>query len=261
MKKTENNVILQTRGITKRFGGLVAVNKVDLDVMENQVLGLIGPNGSGKTTVLNLITGIYPIDEGSIIFDGKPIHELQPHQICWQGIARTFQNIRILDKQTVEENLLLGKGYGNGGAGVFATVFNTRGYREETAKFKEEIDSVLEFIGLSEDRHRLASDLPYGKKRIMEIGRALVTKPKLLFLDEPAAGLNSQEIYSLMDLIEKIKDLGISILLIEHRMEMVSKLSDRVVVLNQGRKIAEGSFDEIKDNPDVIEAYLGRRGS
>ena len=136
MKKTENNVILQTRGITKRFGGLVAVNKVDLDVMENQVLGLIGPNGSGKTTVLNLITAI---------------HELQPHQICWQGIARTFQNIRILDKQTVEENLLLGKGYGNGGAGVFATVFNTRGYREETAKFKEEIDSVLEFIGLSED--------------------------------------------------------------------------------------------------------------
>ncbi|HHV94240.1 MAG TPA: ABC transporter ATP-binding protein [Firmicutes bacterium] len=253
-----SGVVLRTEGLTKRFGGLVAVNNLDLEVYEGQICALIGPNGSGKTTVLNLITGIYPVDDGRIEFCGEQINGLPSHAICWRGIARTFQNIRILGSQTVFDNALLGKGYGNGGAGVFQIMFDTAKHRRERAAFAEEVDEVLKFVGLDDVRSELARNLPYGRQRILEIARALVTRPKLLLLDEPAAGLNSAEIYTLMELIKKINATGISVFVIEHRMELVGELADWVFVLNYGSKIAEGTFEEIKENPAVIEAYLGK---
>ena len=252
------NIVLKTDSLTKRFGGLVAVNNLSFEVHEGQICALIGPNGSGKTTVLNLITGIYPIDGGRVDFLGELINGLPSHAICWRGIARTFQNIRILGSQTVFDNALLGKGYGNGGAGVFQIMFDTAKHRQERAAFAEEVDEVLKFVGLEDVRNELARNLPYGRQRILEIARALVTKPKLLLLDEPAAGLNSAEIYTLMELIKKINETGISVFVIEHRMELVGELADWVFVLNYGSKIAEGTFDEIRENPAVIEAYLGK---
>lgn len=258
--KSNERVVLKVEGLTKRFGGLVAVDNLALSVHEGQICALIGPNGSGKTTALNLITGIYRADEGSIQFFGEEMTGLQPHVICWRGIGRTFQNIRILGSHTVFENALLGKGYGNGGAGIIHTVLNTARYRQEKAESTAEIDDILAFVGLTDVRDELACNLPYGKQRILEIARALITKPKLLLLDEPAAGLNSKEIYSLMELVAKINEAGISVLLIEHRMEFVGNLADWVFVLNHGSKIAEGTFEQVKANPDVIQAYLGRGG-
>ncbi len=260
-QKKRGKAILQVQDLTKRFGGLVAVNNLTLDVCEGEICALIGPNGSGKTTVLNLITGIYEIDGGSVTFENAQIQGEPPHSICWRGVARTFQNIRILGGQTVFENALLGKGYGNGGAGVLQTVLDTVKFRKERETFTAEVDEILEFVGLSDLRNERARNLPYGKQRILEIGRALITKPRLLLLDEPAAGLNSKEIYDLMELIEKINDRGITVLLIEHRMELVGKLANLVFVLNHGSKIAEGSFDVIKEDPAVIEAYLGKGGN
>lgn len=260
MPKSDEKVVLRIEGLTKCFGGLVAVNNLTMEIRQGQICALIGPNGSGKTTVLNLITGIYPVDSGTIEFFGRPIQGLPPHSICWLGIARTFQNIRIIGSNTVFENALLGKGYGNGGVGILHTVLNSARYRRETAMVNAEVDEILNFVGLAGLRNEYARNLPYGKQRILEIARALVTNPKLLLLDEPAAGLNSQEIYDLMELITRINEKGITILLIEHRMELVSKLADWIFVLNHGSKVAEGTFDIIKKDPAVIEAYLGKRG-
>lgn len=252
--------VLNVKGLTKKFGGLVAVDDLDINVKEGQICALIGPNGSGKTTVLNLITGVYKNDRGVVDFAGQHVQNLPPHTICWKGIARTFQNIRILSSQTVFQNALLGKGYGNGGVSILQTALNTKKYREATAACTEEVGRILEFVGLLDLKNEYARNLPYGKQRILEIARALITGPKLLLLDEPAAGLNSQEIHALMELIKRISERGISILLIEHRMEIVGKLADWVFVLNHGAKIAEGTFDKVKEDPAVIQAYLGRGG-
>lgn len=257
-KDDNRAVVLNTKGLTKRFGGLVAVNDLSIDVREGQICALIGPNGSGKTTVLNLITGIYRAEAGSIDFLGQPVHGLAPHTICWKGIARTFQNIRVLGSQTVFENALLGKGYGNGGVGVFETAFNLPSCRKDAAACATDVEEILKFVGLADLKNERARNLPYGKQRILEIARALITGPRLLLLDEPAAGLNSQEINALMALIGKINERGVSVLLIEHRMEIVGKLADWVFVLNHGSKIAEGTFDDVKQDHAVIEAYLGR---
>lgn len=252
--------ILETIKLTKRFGGLVAVNNLCLEIAKGQICALIGPNGSGKTTVLNVITGIYRNDGGSVSFKGSPIDNLTPHAICWKGIARTFQNIRLLGQQTVFENALLGKGYGQDGLGIVGLVVGSSRYRREVKDHSEEVDAVLVDLDLMKVRNERACNLPYGKQRILEIARAMVTKPDLLLLDEPAAGLNTQEVQALMHIIERINSKGTTILLIEHRMEFVKYLADRVFVLNYGEKIADGTFEEIRSMPAVIQAYLGKGG-
>lgn len=259
IKENNMEVVLKTEGLIKRFGGLVAVNNVDLSMEKGKVYALIGPNGSGKTTLLNLISGLYKIDDGKIKYLGEEIQGNDPHTICWKGIGRTFQNIRILGSQTVFENALLGKGYGNDGVNLIHPILNTPKYRKHRAECTEEVNETLEFVGLVDNGDELASNLPYGKQKVLEIARALVTNPNVLLLDEPAAGLNSQEIHILIELIEKINEKGLTVLLIEHRMEFVRNLADWVFVLNQGRKVAEGTFDVIKENPEVITAYLGKR--
>jgi len=253
-----SKVALKTDSITKRFGGLVAVDDLSFEIHEGQICALIGPNGSGKTTVLNVITGIYPVDGGRVEFYGSPIQDLPCHAICWRGIARTFQNIRILGSQTVFENALLGKGYGNRGAGVFEIILDTPKHRREMAAYSEEVDEILDFVGLAESRDEQARNLPYGKQRVLEIARALVTKPKLLLLDEPAAGMNPAETENLMRLITDIREeFGVTILLIEHEMKVVMGICERMTVLDHGEIIAEGTPAEIQRNERVIKAYLG----
>jgi len=251
--------LLETVGLCKRFGGLTAVDNLDMQVCSDQICGLIGPNGSGKTTVLNVITGIYKNDGGKVIFDGKDISNLSPHEICELGIARTFQNIRLLGNQTVYDNVRLGL-HIRTKADLLNIIFNTSKVKNENRDIQKTIEEALEIVGLSNVKNEIARNLPYGKQKLLEIARAIVAQPKLLLLDEPAAGLNTKETNELMDIVKNIKDKGISILLIEHQMDFVSGLTDRVYVINYGKKIAEGTFDEIQRDPVVAEAYLGRKG-
>jgi branched-chain amino acid transport system ATP-binding protein len=248
--------LLQTQCLTKHFGGLCAVDAVTLAVEEGQIFSIIGPNGAGKTTLFNCLTGFYPPSSGQITFAGKDISRLRSHQISRRGIARTFQNVRLFGEMSALENVMVGF-YSHTRTGVLRSMLQTPFARREDRRTAEQALELLRSVGLANHSDTWARNLAYGDQRRLEIARALATQPKLLLLDEPAAGMNPQEIVAIMELIRRVRDQGKTVILIEHHMQVVMGISDRIAVLDYGEKIAEGTPDEVRNNPDVIKAYLG----
>ena len=251
-------MLLETKDLTIRFGGLTAVNSLNFSVEEGQIVGLIGPNGSGKTTVFNLLSGLYRPSAGEIHFTGQAIAGLKPHVVNQLGICRTFQNIRLFNSLSVYENVMIGC-HSTMKNQVAESAFRLPGHRREEKSAGQRAKELIKLFELEAFEEELASNLPYGQQRRLEIVRALASQPKLLLLDEPAAGMNPQETKDLMALIRKVRALGVTILLVEHDMKLVMNICEKIVVLNYGNKIAEGRPEEIQQNEAVISAYLGRR--
>lgn len=248
--------MLQLTGISKSFGGVTALEEVSFHVTKELITGIIGPNGAGKTTLFNIITGLYTQDSGEVSFEDRKISRLPPEKLARLGIVRTFQNVELFGQMSVIENVMVGL-HTKSKSGILSCAFKLPGHLREEKTIRRRAEEWLDYTGIADTARMKASSLPFGKGRLLEIARALALEPRIILMDEPAAGLNSRETMGLADLIKKIRNSGITIVLVEHDMELVMDICDQVVVLNLGRKLAEGTPREIQENAEVVAAYLG----
>lgn len=251
-----DSTLLQLSNVSKHFGGLTALSEVSLHIQHGEIYGLIGPNGAGKTTLFNILTGLYQLDSGSFNFNGHSYACCKPHLLAQAGIARTFQNIRLFPNMTALENIMVGR-HLRTHTGIWGALTRHAGARREERKIAQLAHDLLRYVGINCHAHTLAKNLSYGEQRRLEIARALATEPKLLALDEPAAGMNATETESLKTLLQSIRGSGVTVLLIEHDVKLIMGLCDRVAVLDYGKKIAEGVPDVVRNDPAVIAAYIG----
>jgi branched-chain amino acid transport system ATP-binding protein len=256
MSDSPETALLNARGVSKYFGGVAALNNVDVDVFESEILGIIGPNGAGKTTFFDAITAFMPVNKGKITFAGEDITRCRADEVVRKGIARTFQSSVLYMQASCFDNLLMGF-HTHYQQPKWKAFFHTKGYREEEKQIRQKATDLLEFMGLVEQRNKIASELPYGQQRLLGMCIALATGPKLLLLDEPATGMNPREAMAAMDRVRRLREKGITIIVVDHNMKAVMNVCERVVVLNHGNKVTEGLPKEVMANPEVIEAYLG----